>query len=112
MENDLVPQRKYTSLDPDLEWRIDNLRCTCGLCHQFSGTTAKTCWVFGELGCDFSVAARKYFWYMPTQITNPEPIFDPVSRGQQLPLVLKNVALAQRGDRERMQKSTGVLSLV
>ena len=44
--DELVPFRKFTSLDPELQWRLDNLKCSCGLCHEFSGTKDKSCWVF------------------------------------------------------------------
>ena len=33
-----VPWRRHTSLDPALQWRLDNARCDCGSCHLFSGT--------------------------------------------------------------------------
>ena len=36
-QNMLVPYKKHTSLDPDTQWRLDNSKCSCGLCHQFSG---------------------------------------------------------------------------
>ena len=60
-QNMLVPYKKHTSLDPDTQWRLDNSKCSCGLCHQFSGVKDKTCWVFEKLGCDFSLAVRKFF---------------------------------------------------
>ena len=44
--NEPVPRKKYTSTDPDFEWRLDNLKCSCGNCFHFSGSKDKTCWVF------------------------------------------------------------------
>ena len=87
-----VPWRKYSSLDPALQFRLDNARCECGNCHLFSGTKDKNCWVFNQLGCDFSTAARKFFHCQRSDGEKCIPIFNIQSREQQVPLLLKNQA--------------------
>ena len=80
--NEVVPFKKYTSLDPQLQWRIDNLKCECGNCHHLSGTKNKDCWVFTELGCDFSIAVHKYFHLQNIKDKKLDPIFNPDSKKQ------------------------------
>ena len=78
--NELVPWRWHTSLNPELQWRLDNLKCECGICHNLSGTKDKNCWVFTELGCGFSVAVRKFFAFSSRKSDYVTPIFDPVTK--------------------------------
>ena len=76
----IVPWRKYTSMDPSTHHSIDNSRCTCGLCCEFSGSTSKTCWVFEKLGCNFSSSVRKYFDNWHSHRMGGSPIFNPETR--------------------------------
>ena len=109
--NELVPWRWHTSLDPELQWRLDNLKCECGICHNLSGTKDKNCWVFTELGCGFSVAVRKFFAFSSRKSEYVTPIFDPVTKKQDLPLLLKQFVFISRNEYKRMRQQSGILSL-
>ena len=72
----LVPWKMYTSTDPEFQHRLDNSKCLCQLCYQFSGTKAKNCWVYEELGCEFSVAVREFFRFNQVGENQFVPYFD------------------------------------
>ena len=106
-----VPFQKYTSSHPEFQWRLDNSRCGCGNCHLLSGTRSRDCWVFLHYGCNFSISTFKYFKVPFQWRNNYSPVFDPLTREQLHPLLLKDGDHLTKMESERLRQQSGVFDI-